>query len=106
MRTSHSDYFRSLPAWTSDAVSKRNSGDTISLVLHTYTDDGLGITFPVQYIHRELIYRSPQQKDAVAFGVGRLFDSAEFQEVRVLFSRPNSTATLRGLVLEGEVKPA
>lgn len=78
----------------------------ISLVLYTCTDDGLGITFPVQYIHRELTYRSPNQKDAVAFGVGRLFDSDEFQEVRILFSRPNSTATLRGLVLEGHVKPA
>jgi len=77
-----------------------------SLFLLEYVPSGGGVIFPVQYIHRELVYRTPGQKDAVALGIARTLDGEGFREARILFSRPHRTATLRGLTLEGQVKIA
>ena len=60
--------------------------------------------FPVEYVHRELTYLLPGQRNAVAYGQARLDETGQFEDARILFSRPHRTATLRGLVLEGHVK--
>ena len=114
MATPDSDYFHDLPALTSDLVAALPAGHELSLLLLEYVPPSrwdedtfkktVGIIFPVHYIHRELIYRTPGEKDAVAFGTAKLLDSGDFRDVRILFSRPNKTATLRGLTLEGPVK--
>src|SRR6266480_7268344 len=82
------DHFDQLPPLTSESFVSLQNGDSLSLLLLTYTDQGVPLIFPVQYVHRELVYRSPNQKDAVAFGNARLDESQEFKEVRILFSRP------------------
>ena len=99
-------HFDQLPALTSDSFIDVEAGRKFSLRLLTYIDEGVPLTFPVEYVHREIVYRSPNQKDAVAYGNARSEQSEEFKEVRILFSRPNATATLRGLgsFLTGHVK--
>ena len=104
MATPDSEYFHALPPFTSDIVADLGAGQELSLFLLEHVPSGGGVIFPVQYIHRELIYRTPGQRDAVAFGTARLVDGGEFRDARILFSRPNQTATLRGLTLEGQVK--
>ncbi len=104
MATPDSDYFQQLSPLTSDFVAELGAGQELSLLLLEHVPSGGGVIFPVQYIHRELIYRSSGQKDAVALGTARLLDDEEFREAHILFSRPHKTATLRGLVLEGQVK--
>ena len=82
-----------------------SAGRLVSLVLLERLPAGGSALFAVQYIHSEVIFRSPGERDAVALGQARLVDSdTEYREVRIIFSRPNKTATLRGLVLEGQVK--
>lgn len=99
------EHFDGLPPLTSDAVAKLHAGDKLLLLLKTYTDEGTPLFYHVEYVHRELTYRSPNQKDAVAFGTARQDPSEDFKEARILFSRPNATATLRGLIFfEGRVK--
>jgi hypothetical protein len=104
MESADSVYFRDLPPLTADVVAKLRPGHELSLVLLEHIGEGKSALFSVRYIHRELFYRSPGKKDAVALGTARLEDSGDFKEARILFSRPNSTATLRGLALEGQVK--
>ena len=104
MATRDSEYFHQLPPLTSDYVAKLSLGQEVSLLLLEYVPSGGGVIFPVQYVHRELIYRSPGQKDAVALGTARLLDDIESRDARILFSRQHETATLRGLALEGQVK--
>lgn len=90
---------------TSRELAELKAGDSLALVLLEYVSTGGRVLFRVQYIHRELTYRTPGQKDAVAFGTARLEDGGkEYREVRILFSQPNQTATMRGLTLEGKVK--
>lgn len=93
--------FDRLPALLPESLTSCNPGQELSLLLHTVIPDRI---IPVRYRHRELTYRSPDQKDAVAYGEAKLGESAEYSEVRILFSRPNRTATLRGLAEEGHVK--
>ncbi|WCE04089.1 hypothetical protein [Pseudoxanthomonas sp. JBR18] len=105
MASPDSEYFYHLPSLTSDDFVELSADSSLPLLLLEYVPTGAGVIFPVEYIHRELIYRTPVQKDAVAFGKGRLAEGTdEYQDVRILFSRPNKTATFRGLVLEGQVK--
>lgn len=93
-------YFKSLPDLVSDSFVSLQLGAELSLQFLTYTD----VLYSVEYIHRELSYRTPNQKDAVAYGKARLYSEDEFREVRIFFSRPHRTATRRGLVLDGWVK--
>ena len=104
MATPDSEYFHGLPPLTSDIVAELGAGQELSLLLLEHVPSGGGVIFPVQYIHRELVYRTPGHKDAVALGTARLTDGGEFRDARILFSRPYQTATLRGLTLEGQVK--
>jgi hypothetical protein len=90
-----------LPALTSDTFIDLPPDTKLDLIL-----EGFGQFYQVEYTHRELAYRTPGGKDAVAYGKARFNESGEFQDVRILFSRPNSTATLRGLAQEGRVKIA
>ena len=97
-------YLKSLPDLVSDSFVSLQLGAEISLQFLTYTDEGTPLLYSVEYIHRELSYRTPNQKDAVAYGKARLYSEDEFREVRIFFSRPHRTATRRGLVLDGWVK--
>lgn len=99
-----SEYFRELPAFKLDMVAGLKVHDELSLLILEHIDIGKSVIFPVQYKHRELIYRSPVHKDAVALGVAKLEGSESFQDVRILFSQYHATATMRGLALEGQVK--
>jgi hypothetical protein len=97
-------HFDRLPALTSDQFAPLTPGETIHLLLKTYTDQGTPIFYEVDYTHRELTYRTPGNKDAAAYGQARLDASDGFRDVRILFSRPHRTAALRGLALDGNVK--
>lgn len=97
-------HFDRLPALTSDIFVSLSAGDKLCLVLKTYTDQGFKLFYPVEYVHHELVYRTPGQKDAVAYGKARLDTSDELRDVRIFFSRPLATAALRGLALDGHVK--
>ncbi|MGV8922677.1 MAG: hypothetical protein ACOH1L_04955 [Thermomonas sp.] len=104
MATPDSEQFHQLSAFTSDDIAELSAGHELTLLLLEHVESGGGVLFPIHYIHKELVYRTPGLKDAVAFGTAKLVDGGEYQPVRILFSRPNKTATLRGLVLEGQVK--
>ncbi len=104
MATPDSKHFNLLPPLTPDFVAELSAGHELSLLLLEHVPSGGGVIFPVQYIHKELLYRTPEGKDAVALGTATLIDGGEFRDVRILFSRPHQTATLRGLTLEGQVK--
>ena len=104
MATPDSDHFQQLSPLTAETFADLGTGHGLSLLLLEYVPSAGGVIFPVEYIHRELVYRTPGQKDAVALGTARLTDDQEYREVRILFSRPHQTATLRGLALEGQVK--
>ncbi len=104
MATRGSKIFHDLPPLLSDDFVDMPAGRTFSLLLLEYAQDVGWLLFPVEYVHEELIYRTPGQKDAVAIGKARLVDCGEFVPARILFSRPNQTAALKGLTLEGQVK--
>ena len=93
-------HFDRLPALVSDTFASLQPGEKLHLVLKTYMEG----FYPVEYVHQELTYRTPGQKDAVAYGKARFGEPGDLQEVRILFSRPNRTATLRGGTLDGHVK--
>ena len=92
-------HFGRLPALTSDQFVNLGCGDRLSLILESF-----GSFRAVEYVHQELVYRTPGNKDAVAHGKARLDSAGELRDARILFSRPNSTATLRGLSDDGHVK--
>lgn len=99
------EMFDALPPLQAEDFVRLPAGSRVSLYLLEHIELGKSVVFAVEYVHRELIYRSPGQKDAVAFGEGRLVDgAASSTDVRILFSRFQRTATLRGLKLEGQVK--
>lgn len=100
------DHFRELPPLTSDEVAGWQSGQTMFLVLLEIVSEEIRAAFQVEYVHRELTYLLPGERNAVAYGQARIDSSEPFREVRILFSRPHRTATLRGLSLEGHVKIA
>ncbi len=105
MASPDSEYFHQLYPLASDDFSELSPGSLVPLLLLEYVPTGTGVIFAVEYMHQELIYRTSGQKDAVALGKARLVDGGDqYQDARILFSRPNKTATLRGLVLEGQVK--
>ena len=104
MATRDSTHFQDLPPLLSESFVDMAPGTSVSLTLLEYAQGVGGLAFPVEYVHQELVYRTPGQKDAVAVGKARLVDRGDFMPARILFSRPNQTATLKGLALEGHVK--
>lgn len=104
MATRDSDYFHDLPPFTVARAERLTEGEVVPLLLLEHVPTGGGVIFQVSYVHTEVSFRSPGRKDAVAFGRARLFDQDDLTQVRILFSQPRETATLRGLTLEGEVK--
>ena len=104
--TPDGEYHRELPPLISDYFAELPAGTELELLLLEYIPSGGGVIFPVRYVHEKLEYRSPGQKDAVAHGRARLEHDLQLGDARILFSRMNQTATLRGLVLEGQVKLA
>ena len=93
-------HFERLPALASDEFVSLQPGEKLCLVLKDHMQGFCS----VEYVHQELTYRTPGQKDAVAYGRARFGNTGDLQEVRILFSRPNRTATLRGGPLDGHVK--
>lgn len=104
MATRDSEYFRDLPPFTVSQAERLAAGQVVNLLLLEYVPTGGGVIFPVSYVHKELTFRSPGRKDAVAFGTASLSDHDGSTQVRILFSQALETATLRGLPLEGQVK--
>ena len=104
MATRDSELFRDLPPFTVSQAERLVAGQALNLLLLEYVPTGGGVIFSVSYVHKELTFRSPGKKDAVAFGTASLSDHDSRTEVRILFSQARETATLRGLSLEGQVK--
>lgn len=88
-----------------DHFSGLQPGVCIRLLLTEYLPAGGSALFPVEYVHRTMEYRTSGMKDAVAHGQARLVDAGnqDFRDARILFSRHNDTATLKGLALEGQL---
>jgi hypothetical protein len=100
-----SETFRELPPLLVSDVSRLPAGSELNLALLELVPTGPGVIFLVKYTHRELTFRTPGGKDAVAFGVAALEHDVASREVRILFSQVHDTATMKGLTLEGSVKP-
>ncbi|MGJ4804445.1 hypothetical protein [Luteimonas sp. SDU82] len=96
--------FEDLPPLLVAEFERMAPGEERSLLLLEYFEAGGSATFPVRYVHRELAFRTPGQKDAVAFGTAMLEGDDQPREARILFSQYYQTATIRGLGLEGPVK--
>jgi hypothetical protein len=107
MITPHSNdagSFRDLPALLVRDVSCWPPGCEISFALLEYVGGCQGVIFRVNYKHRELTFRTPGGKDAVAFGEAMLESDSTPKDVRILFSQIHQTATMKGLAVEGAVK--
>ncbi len=104
MVTQDGELFRDLPPFTVSQAERLVAGQVLDLLLLEYGPTGGGVAFSVSYVHRRLTFRVPGKKDAFAFGTASLSGHDSFAEVRILFSQPRETATLRGLPLEGQVK--
>lgn len=98
--------FEDLPPLLVAEFQRMVPGEARSLLLLEHFEAGGSATFPVRYVHRELAFRTPGQKDAVAFGTAMLEGEDQPREARILFSQYRQTATIRGLALEGPVKGA
>src|SRR5262245_32576523 len=109
MHTRDSERFDWLPPLLVPEVAKLASGSTLNLALLHFVETGadkpVGAIYQVTYTHRELIFRSPGHKDAVAFGEAKMEGDADSKEVTILFSRLLQSASLVGLTLQGKVKP-
>lgn len=97
-------HFDRLPALLSDSFVQMDMGEKLGLLLRAYTDQGSSFFCAVEYAHERLDYRSPGEKDAVAYGRGRLKGEGDWRDVKIFFARPLRTATLTGLSLDGHVK--
>jgi hypothetical protein len=105
MASRDSETFRDLSPLLVKDVAQLPSQAVLNLGLLEVLSEVGAVLFRVTYTHRELVYRSPGQRDAVAFGSAALDDDGQVREVRILFSQVHDTATMRGLTLEGHVKP-
>ncbi len=97
--------FRELPPLLVSDVSRLPAGSELNLALLEFVPTGQGVIFLVKYTHRELTFRTPGDKDAVAFGIAAFEHNVASREVRILFSQVHDTATMKGHTLEGSVKP-
>lgn len=104
MKSTSSEHFRQLSPLVAEDFDNLSLGSVVWFVLLEHLPAGGSTLFSVEYLHREIEYRSPGKKGAVAHGQARLDCDTDYREVRILFSSPNKTATLRGLVIEGQVK--
>lgn len=104
MATSDSEFFRELPPLAIDSISSLHDGAELPLLLMSYTENGVGVIFPIRYVHERFAGGSADQFQATAYGQVSLagFEKAGF--VTIDFSRVDGKATLRGLPFEGEVK--
>ena len=116
MSSADSEWFDDLPPLLARDIARLPVGSNLDLALLNlkYVETGrdhkdmptvFGVMFRVKYTHKELIYRTPGKKDAVAFGIASMEGDDRPSEVRILFSQANNTATMKGLPLEGKVKP-
>jgi len=105
MRSQDSDLFHTLPPLLAGDVARLPAGSVLNLALLEFVPSGSGVIFRVKYTHRELLFRTPGGKDAVALGVAVLESDHQTHDVRILFSQVHVTATMKGLTLEGQVKP-
>lgn len=106
MPSADSEYFHDLPALLAEDFRLMAPGKEVPLLLLEYFEAGGSAVFPIRYVHRELIFRTPGDKDAVALGTATMEGDGQPREARILFSQYQQTATLRGLALEGPVKAA
>jgi hypothetical protein len=104
-RSNDTESFRDLPPLLVRDVSRLPAGSELTLALLEYVPTGHGMIFLVKYTHRELTFRTPGGKDAVAFGEAALEQDSAPRNVRIFFSQVHETATMKGLTLEGAVKP-
>ncbi|MBH1878201.1 hypothetical protein I5W23_06930 [Stenotrophomonas maltophilia] len=81
---------------------------TLALLEHVDTggDDSPGVIFDVAYEHDRVEFRTDGQKDAVAFGRGKLEHDRDWRDCRILFSQYHKTASIRGLTFDAPVKIA
>jgi hypothetical protein len=102
------DDFDAMPGLEAVAFRDLAEGTVIRLLTVEYvrSDEvpAPAIIFDVEYVHTRFEYRTPGEKDAVAYGKARVHDSARFQDVRIFFSKPSGTASIRGLAVGGQVK--
>lgn len=99
-----SEHFSELDALTFNRFESIQAGTAINLVLREDTDSGNTIFFDVKYRHSELVFKTPNRKDAMAIREARLERCGDFKKVRILFSQFYQTTTLKGLAIEGTVK--
>lgn len=96
--------FERLPDLTAETLAKLDSDTKLNLLLMTFTDTGTPLVYEVAYVHREVTYRTSGERDPIAYGRGRFEDEEKFEDVRILFADKESTGSMRGLSMEGEVK--
>ncbi|WP_323162773.1 hypothetical protein [Stenotrophomonas maltophilia] len=110
MPSPDSDRFRALRPFTVDRAIEIENGEVLTLALleHVDTggDDSPGVIFYVTYEHDRVEFRTAGQKDAVAFGRGKLEHDRDWRDCRILFSQYHKTASIRGVTFDAPVKIA
>lgn len=110
MPSPDSDRFHALRPFTVDRAMEIENGEVLTLALleHVDTggDDSPGVIFDVTYEHDRVEFRTAGQKDAVAFGRGKLEHDRDWRDCRILFSQYHKTASIRGLTFDAPVKIA
>lgn len=100
--------FHDLPELLADRFKNLPPGSRVALVTLEHTPaenrEPLSFVMAVVYEHESFEYRTPGEKDAVAHGTGTVGGNPTQRKVRILFSKLNRTATIRGLPFGGQVK--
>ena len=110
MPSPDSDRFHGMRPFTVSQAMEIEQGEVLRLALLEYVDtggdDSPGVIFDVDYEHDRVEFRSPGQKDAVAFGRAKLEHDRDWRDCRILFSQYHKTASIRGLTFDAPVKVA
>lgn len=104
MTISDREYFRQLPQLAIESVSSLAPGGELALLLMEYTESGVGIIFPLRYVHQRFVGSVSVHRHATAFGRARFTGCDRLMQVTIGFSGFGRKATLHGLPVEGEVK--
>src|SRR5690606_27176243 len=87
-----------------ESVSSLTPGGELALLLMDYTESGVGVIFPLCYVHQRFAATVSIHCQATACGQASFAGCDRPMSVTIEFPGVDKKATLLGLPVEGEVK--
>ncbi len=98
------EYFEQLEPVTGEVLSSLQAGQELRLFLMEYTPSGLGVVFPLRYVHRALSSDEARWNVICAVGDVYVVGWAKAEDVRIELYPESDSAHLHGRILDGEVR--